>query len=84
MCRKQIYVFFIFFFNIFFSIINIKIFFNKHFVNGQPSANYWVDRGEMLSVNRGSYVSGHVMVLRIFGAPKSYAFAETSKRFSIN
>ena len=38
----------------------------------------------MLSVNRKSHVMGHVMTLRIFGAPKSCAFGEVTKRYLIN
>ena len=35
-------------------------------------------------MNRRSHVSDHVMVLRIFGAPKSCVFEKTSKKYSID
>ena len=38
----------------------------------------------MLSVNKKSHMLGYVMILLIFGAPKSYAFKKTSKRCSID
>ena len=38
----------------------------------------------MLSVNRRSHVSGYVIVLQIFGAPKSCAFGGTLKSCSID
>ena len=76
-----------------FLLIKINKIFNKHIdqiqssiktatnkavlVNGQPSANYQVDWRRMLSGNRKSHVLGHMMVLRIFGALKSYTFRKT-------
>ena len=38
----------------------------------------------MLSVNKKSYVLGHMMILRIFGAPKSCVFGKNLKGCSIN
>ena len=35
-------------------------------------------------MNRRSHVSGHVIVLQIFGTPKSCAFRKTPKRCSID
>ena len=35
-------------------------------------------------MNRRSHVMSHVMILQIFGTPKSYAFGGTSKKCSIN
>ena len=45
-------------------------------VNGQFSATNTtrLNRGGMLSVKRQSHVLRHVMALRWFGTPKSYAF----------
>ena len=40
--------------------------------------------GRMLNVNRRSHVIGHVMTLWIFGAPKSCAFGEITKRCLID
>ena len=52
--------------------------------NGQPSANYQIDWVRILSVNRKSHVLGHVMIVRLFGAPKICVFRGTLKSCSIN
>ena len=40
--------------------------------------------GKMLSVNGRSHVIDHVMIIRIFGTPKSCAFGKTLKKCSID